>query len=230
MDKELTLNLRIDPSPECLKRLCDALTAAVKPDGGYKAATSDDSAIGDGGDQMVQVEWWIPQHGCDSLENTLDAIKGRLLIAVRDWWETALARGGWPEVEELVAVLEADAECVAAEQPDLMQLSDKQLRRIAELLKGTRALPAPGFQIGPQECIPDFRPAREVQGVLADRYEFSVLDSDDCEQAGGSAPTLDGAIQEGRNYLRQCNQDGPHKLELRRVLVLDHSEATNDHA
>jgi len=69
--------------------------------------------------------------------------------------------------------------------------------------------------------------AAQVQGVLADRYEFSVVDSDDCEMAGGSAPTLDDAIREGRNYLRQYNQDGPHKLELRRVLVLNHSEATN---
>ncbi len=40
------------------------------------------------------------------------------------------------EVAELVAALEAAAECVAAEQPDLMQLTDKQLIRIAELLKG----------------------------------------------------------------------------------------------
>jgi len=39
------------------------------------------------------------------------------------------------EVNELAAALEADAECVAAEQPDLMQLTDKQLTRIAELLK-----------------------------------------------------------------------------------------------
>jgi len=39
------------------------------------------------------------------------------------------------EVDELVAALEADAECVAAEQPDLMQLTDKQLTRIAQLLK-----------------------------------------------------------------------------------------------
>ena len=65
----------------------------------------------------------------------------------------------------------------------------------------------------------------QAQGVLEDRYEFSVVDSHDCEVAGGSAPTLDDAIREGRNYLRQYNQDGPHKLELRRVLVLDHSEA-----
>jgi len=86
----LTVNLQIDVSPECLKRLCDGLAAAVKPDGGYKAATTDDPAPGTGCDQMVQVEWWVPQHGCDSLENTLDAIKGRLLAAVRDWWATAL--------------------------------------------------------------------------------------------------------------------------------------------
>jgi hypothetical protein len=72
--------------------------------------------------------------------------------------------------------------------------------------------------------------AAQVQGVLADRHEFSVVDSDDCEVAGGSAPTLSDAIREGRNYLSQYNQDGPHKLELRRVLVLDHSGATDDHA
>jgi hypothetical protein len=59
------------------------------------------------------------------------------------------------EVDELVAALEADAECVAAEQPDLMQLTDKQLTRIAELLKVRPALLAPGFQIGPQEYIPN---------------------------------------------------------------------------
>jgi hypothetical protein len=70
--------------------------------------------------------------------------------------------------------------------------------------------------------------ASQVQGVLEDRYEFSVVDSDDCEVAGGSAPALDDAIREARNYLRQYNQDGPHKLELRRVLVLDHSEAAHD--
>jgi hypothetical protein len=39
------------------------------------------------------------------------------------------------EVKELVAALRADAECVTAGQPDLMQLTDKQLTRIAEILK-----------------------------------------------------------------------------------------------
>lgn len=39
------------------------------------------------------------------------------------------------EVAELVVALRADAECVAAEQPDLMQLTDKQLTRAADLLE-----------------------------------------------------------------------------------------------
>jgi len=59
------------------------------------------------------------------------------------------------EVAELVAALKADAECVAADKPDLMQLTDKQLARIAELLKVLPALLAPGFQIVPQEYIPN---------------------------------------------------------------------------
>jgi hypothetical protein len=67
----------------------------------------------------------------------------------------------------------------------------------------------------------------QVQGVLEERYEFSVVDSDGWVVAGGSAPTLDDAIREARNYLSPYNQDGPRKLELRRVLVLDHSEATH---
>jgi hypothetical protein len=86
----LNVNLIIDTSPENLKRLCDGLAAAVTPNGGYEAATIDDPAPGTGGDQMVQVQWWIPQHGCDSLENTLDAIKYRISIAVTDWLATAL--------------------------------------------------------------------------------------------------------------------------------------------
>jgi hypothetical protein len=35
-DGELTVNLRMDLSSECLKRLCDGLAAAVKPNGGYR--------------------------------------------------------------------------------------------------------------------------------------------------------------------------------------------------
>ena len=54
------------------------------------------------------------------------------------------------EVEKLIAALEADAECVAAEQPDLMQLTDKQLTRIAELLKGIPSFSLPPGYIDPE--------------------------------------------------------------------------------
>ena len=136
---------------------------------------------------------------------------------------TALPAQG--EVGELIAALEADAECVAAEQLDLMQLTDKQLTRIAEILKAFNM----GGWIVPtvEQTTP---PAFEVQGVAVDRYEFSVFDSDDQEMAGGDAATLSEVVAEGRHYLCQYNQDGPHKLELRRVLVLDLSDATDDHA
>jgi hypothetical protein len=90
-DGELTVNLRMDLSSECLKRLCDGLAAAVKPNGGYRALTTDDDISGEFiGEQQVGVEWWLPEHGCDSLENTLDSIKGRLFAAVRDWLPTAV--------------------------------------------------------------------------------------------------------------------------------------------
>jgi hypothetical protein len=91
-DGGLTVSLRMDLSSECLKRLCDGLAAAVNPNGGYREITTDDDiASGFTGDQQVGVTWWLPEHGCDSLENTLDAIKGRLLVAVRNWLPTAVA-------------------------------------------------------------------------------------------------------------------------------------------
>jgi hypothetical protein len=49
------------------------------------------------------------------------------------------------EVATLVAALRADAECVAAEQPDLMQLTDKQLTRVADLLQ--RSLPTSDYHL-----------------------------------------------------------------------------------
>ena len=100
-----------------------------------------------------------------------------------------------------------------------------KVRRAAELLK---VLGMGGWIVPTVEQTTP--PASEGQGVAVDRYEFSVFDSDDQEMAGGDAATLSEVVAEGRHYLRQYNQDGPHKLELRRVLVLDHSEGTDDHA
>lgn len=53
--------------------------------------------------------------------------------------------------------------------------------------------------------------------VLDTSFEFSVLDNDYKVQAYGSAPTLEQACDEGRNYLAVYSKDGPHTLEIRRV-------------
>jgi hypothetical protein len=53
------------------------------------------------------------------------------------------------------------------------------------------------------------------------RYEFAVYDSETGElQAGGEAPTLEEAQREGRLYFAMYSEDGPMRLELRRVEVL----------
>ena len=65
------------------------------------------------------------------------------------------------------------------------------------------------------------RQAAPVPGVSDTRYELAVFDEDFTEQAGGTAPTYAQALSEGQHYLAQCQQDGPHTLEVRRVGNLD---------
>jgi hypothetical protein len=62
--------------------------------------------------------------------------------------------------------------------------------------------------------------SERLPGASDIRFEFSVFDGEDEEQAGGSAPTYAEALSEGERYLAQYQQDGPHALELRRVEVL----------
>jgi hypothetical protein len=57
---------------------------------------------------------------------------------------------------------------------------------------------------------------------VSERFEFSVLDGEYEEQAGGTATTYSQALSEGQHYLAMYSQDGPHSLELRRVEVLPH--------
>jgi hypothetical protein len=57
---------------------------------------------------------------------------------------------------------------------------------------------------------------------VAERFEFSVFNSEYEEQAGGTAPTYAEALSYGQHYLSQYSQDGPHSLEIRRVEVLPH--------
>jgi hypothetical protein len=48
-------------------------------------------------------------------------------------------------------------------------------------------------------------------------YEFIISGPDYCTQAGGMAPSLQQAIDNGRHYLAQYLQDGLHILEVRRI-------------
>jgi hypothetical protein len=58
---------------------------------------------------------------------------------------------------------------------------------------------------------------------MAERFEFSVFNTEYEEQAGGTAPTYAEALSYGQHYLSQYSQDGPHSLEIRRVEVLPHN-------
>jgi hypothetical protein len=51
-------------------------------------------------------------------------------------------------------------------------------------------------------------------------YEFTVLNDEYCTEAGGTAPTLSQAVNEGRHYFAQYSQDGQYTLEVRRVEVI----------
>jgi len=64
--------------------------------------------------------------------------------------------------------------------------------------------------------------ATEARAALAQPepevyYEFSVLNDEYCIEAGGTAPTLQQAIDEGRHYFAEYSQDGQYTLEVRRV-------------
>ena len=59
-----------------------------------------------------------------------------------------------------------------------------------------------------------------VPAAIETRYEFCVYDENYIDQAGGTAPTYAQALSEGRHYLAQYQQDGPHTLELRRIELL----------
>jgi hypothetical protein len=51
-------------------------------------------------------------------------------------------------------------------------------------------------------------------------YEFSVLNDEYCTEAGGTAPTLSQAIDEGKRYFAHYSQDGLYTLEVRRVEII----------
>jgi hypothetical protein len=76
------------------------------------------------------------EYGVETEYENGDPLEGGVLDVLARA-RTALAQPEPPavgEVAELVAVLRADAECITAEQPELMQVTDNQLNRVADLL------------------------------------------------------------------------------------------------
>jgi hypothetical protein len=64
--------------------------------------------------------------------------------------------------------------------------------------------------------------ATEARAALAESepevyYEFVVSNDEGCTEAGGNAPTLSQAIDEGRHYLAQYSQNSHYTLEVRCV-------------
>ena len=88
---------------------------------------------------------WLRQGGC--LESAHCELSD-LMLAVLARWGSPTALPAQGEVEELVEFLNGVADW------QQHQCHADKLRRIAAILKGSPALPAPGFQIGPQEYIP----------------------------------------------------------------------------
>lgn len=67
--------------------------------------------------------------------------------------------------------------------------------------------------------------ATEARAALAEPepevyYEFTVLNDEYCTEAGGTAPTLSQALDEGRHYFAQYSQDGQYTLQVHRVEVI----------
>jgi hypothetical protein len=87
----------------------------------------------------------------------------------------------------------------------------------------SRILHESGFGVVARAILARFgRPAIKPVPVeaWAERFEFSVFNSEYEEQAGGAAPTYAQALSEGQHYLSEYSQDGPHSLEIRCVKVL----------
>ena len=75
------------------------------------------------------------------------------------------------------------------------------------------------------ELIDSTRAALAAEPPADVRYEFTVYDAEtDMPQASGEAPTLEEAQREGQHYFAMHSEDGPMRLELRRVEMLLLSE------
>jgi hypothetical protein len=103
----------------------------------------------------------------------------------------------------------------AAELVEWLYKSSREWRDLGEYDEGSKCHRA--ADILTRYAHPTTKPV-----PVAERFEFSVFNSEYEEQAGGTAPTYAEALSYGQHYLSQYSQDGPHSLEIRRVEVLPH--------
>jgi hypothetical protein len=109
--------------------------------------------------------------------------------------------------EHIISIAKAVQECAFGWEPDARVIGNVCAEDVVDLCSAVLA------RFG--------RPAIKPVPV-AERFEFSVFNSEYEEQAGGAAPTYAQALSEGQHYLSEYSQDGPHSLEIRRVEVLPH--------
>lgn len=111
--------------------------------------------------------------------------------------------------------LATEARAILADQPQLPVDGE-----VAEVLRGLLNA-IEGWEVEPHPDDPLAIAMNQARAILpqpADvSYEFIVSGPDYCTVAGGLTPSLQQAIDEGRHYLAQYLQDGPHTLEVRRV-------------
>jgi hypothetical protein len=155
-----------------------------------------------------------------------------ILEVVRDHWDEGPPGEGW-QGSRLSAASAALSTALAQPEPD--GVTDEELgaffveKGLLYATEGTYALASVTRNVHGQVLARAFRKALARWGrpttqpvPVAERFEFSVFNSEYEEQAGGTAPTYAEALSYGQHYLSQYSQDGPHSLEIRRVEVLPH--------
>lgn len=163
--------------PPSLADLVNAVTAAVTPEGGYELGQCER----DGSQLTWDGKWWEPVFGCDSLENTLDAICTRLIAAVTSWHEAAI-----PSSDRPAPVTERDVREWINSQPLWHGATRDELISIVMQALARWGRPAPGLpdgyidpehQAADRDMLETFYTACLAEGGTADEITLRGLNA-----------------------------------------------------